>query len=65
MSRLHCGFLFHPDGSLDKMSWCDLEFHHLGDDGTPVTDFTIRFKAGRSFIIMRLCEKRVLFASIL
>ncbi|XP_052244782.1 uncharacterized protein LOC127853955 [Dreissena polymorpha] len=45
-SRLHCGFLFHPDGSLDKMSWCDLEFHHLGDDGTPVSDFTIRFKAG-------------------
>ncbi|XP_060593544.1 uncharacterized protein LOC132748017 [Ruditapes philippinarum] len=46
MSRLHCGFIFHPSGEMDTVSWHDLEFHNLGDDGTPSTNFTVNFKAG-------------------
>ena len=44
--RLHCGFLFHPDGRLESMSWTDMEFQNLGDDGKPTNKFTIKFKAG-------------------
>ncbi|KAL4233769.1 hypothetical protein ACF0H5_008447 [Mactra antiquata] len=45
-SRLHCGFIFHPSGSMDPVSWHDLEFHKLGDDGKPSTNFEVNFKAG-------------------
>ncbi|XP_045197866.2 uncharacterized protein LOC123552343 [Mercenaria mercenaria] len=45
-SRLHCGFIFYPSGEMDPVSWHDLEFHLLGDDGTPSTNFTVNFKAG-------------------
>ncbi|WAR08024.1 hypothetical protein MAR_017982 [Mya arenaria] len=40
-SRLHCGFLFLADGQLEAVTWTDLEFHCLGDDGTPVNKFTV------------------------
>ncbi|XP_052807198.1 uncharacterized protein LOC128236389 [Mya arenaria] len=56
-SRLHCGFLFLADGQLEAVTWTDLEFHCLGDDGTPVNKFTVKFKAGGR---MRTLEAEVL-----
>ena len=46
LSRFAVGYVCHPDGTIDSVSWTDFEFYQQSDDGTPDDDFEFRFKAG-------------------
>jgi hypothetical protein len=44
--RLAMGYVFHPDGKLDTITWTSFELHENGEDGNPPKEFTAKFSAG-------------------
>ena len=40
------GYVFHPDGKLDSVTWTSFELHEHGEDGNPPKEFTAKFSAG-------------------
>lgn len=46
LSRLLMGYVFHPDGTLDSVSWSSFELYEYGEDGNPPKEFNTKFIAG-------------------
>ena len=46
MSRLLVGYVLHPDGRMDSVSWSDFEFYEHGEDGNPPKELVLNFIAG-------------------
>ena len=44
--RLLMGYVFHPDGQLDTVTWSSFELAELGEDGVPPKEFKAKFTAG-------------------
>lgn len=44
------GYVFHPDGKLDSVSWSSFELYEHGEDGNPPKEFNAKFTAGREFV---------------
>lgn len=40
------GYVFHPDGELDTVTWTSFELHEHGEDGIPPKEFIAKFSAG-------------------
>lgn len=54
MSRLLVGYVLHPDGKMDSVSWCDFEFYDYGEDGKPPKEMTLKFIAGDETYNMKI-----------
>ena len=54
--RLLMGYVFHPDGQLDTVTWSSFELPELGEDGVPPKEFKAKFTAGtkkrQTFVIL-------------
>lgn len=48
MTRLIIGYVFHPNGQLERVKSCDINLHELGEDGNDPTNFVINFTAGNT-----------------
>ncbi|KAJ8314692.1 hypothetical protein KUTeg_006842, partial [Tegillarca granosa] len=46
MSRLLIGYVIHPDGQMDTVSWSDFELYNYGEDGNPPDVMSLKFIAG-------------------
>lgn len=44
------GYVFHPDGKLDSVSWSSFELYEHREDGNPPKEFNAKFTAGREFV---------------
>lgn len=53
LSRLLMGYVFHPDGKLDSVSWSSFELYEHGEDGNPPKEFTAKFIAGGKMYSMK------------
>nr|XP_022294324.1 uncharacterized protein LOC111104596 [Crassostrea virginica] len=53
LSRLLMGYVFHPDGQLDTVTWSSFELAELGEDGVPPKEFKAKFTAGGKMYNMK------------
>eukprot|EP00105_Crassostrea_gigas_P043190 XP_019927338.1 PREDICTED: uncharacterized protein LOC105339207 isoform X2 [Crassostrea gigas] len=53
LSRLLMGYVFHPDGKLDSVSWSSFELYEYGEDGNPPKEFNAKFTAGGKMYSMK------------
>lgn len=44
--RLLVGYILHPNGEMDNVSWSDFEFFNHGEDGNPPKEMVLKFSAG-------------------
>nr|XP_034332735.1 uncharacterized protein LOC105339207 isoform X3 [Crassostrea gigas] len=51
--RLLMGYVFHPDGKLDSVSWSSFELYEHGEDGNPPKEFNAKFTAGGKMYSMK------------
>lgn len=54
MSRLLVGYVLHPDGKMDSVSWSDFEFYDYGEDGKPPKEMSLEFTAGDETYNMKI-----------
>jgi hypothetical protein len=47
--RLLVGYVLHPDGRMDSVSWSDFEFYEHGEDGNPPKELVLNFIAGKFY----------------
>ncbi|XP_061177236.1 uncharacterized protein LOC133185967 [Saccostrea echinata] len=53
LSKLLMGYVFHPDGRLDTVTWSSLELFEHGEDGIPPKEFSAKFSAGGKMYNMK------------
>jgi len=46
-NRLEAGYVYTSTGDMYPLEWCDFELYEHGENGTPPTDHSFRFKAGK------------------
>jgi hypothetical protein len=46
-NRLEAGYVYTSTGELHPLEWCDFQLYEHGENGTPPTDHSFSFKAGK------------------
>lgn len=55
-NRLEAGYVYTPTGDLYPLEWCDFQLYEHGENGTPPTDHSFSFKAGKGITNFKILK---------
>lgn len=55
-NRLEAGYVYTSTGDLYPLEWCDFELYEHGENGTPPTDHSFSFKAGKGTTHLKILK---------